>query len=101
MAQPYGTAADIYSFGLIAWEIYEAKRPYPRGWSLPELLSHVAHNNERPAISEKVPCDLCCALTRESVYVCVMCVYELLCLCLWCEATADLLLRSCHQRLRC
>lgn len=71
MAQPYGTAADIYSFGLIAWEIYEAKRPYPRGWSLPELLSHVAHNNERPAISEKVPCDLCCALTRESVYVCV------------------------------
>lgn len=67
MAQPYGTSADMYSFGLIAWEIYEAKRPYPRGWSLPELLSHVAHNGERPAISEKVRLSWCTSVLHCAV----------------------------------
>lgn len=47
------TRADIYSLGLILWEIYNAQTPYMHVGSVTELESRVM-SGERPSISEEI-----------------------------------------------
>lgn len=44
----------MYSFALVVWEIYAVRRPFPRGWTLLELLQHVGLNGQRPEMSDEV-----------------------------------------------
>ena len=50
--QPYNQKADVYSFGIILWELAANKKPYD-GMNRDEFYSRVVHGGERPAIDNK------------------------------------------------
>mmetsp|Transcript_9830 Transcript_9830/g.19323 ORF Transcript_9830/g.19323 Transcript_9830/m.19323 type:complete len:524 (-) Transcript_9830:262-1833(-) len=45
---------DVYSFGILLWEVIHRDRPHP-DWSLPELFREVASRGWRPSIEPDVP----------------------------------------------
>ncbi|CAI5437960.1 unnamed protein product [Caenorhabditis angaria] len=45
----YDMKSDIYSIGIIMWQILSRQEPYPNVDSLAQLVYHVAGNNNRPA----------------------------------------------------
>lgn len=55
--QPYNQKADVYSFGIILWELVAFKKPYD-GMNREEFYNRVVHGGERPAINKKWPEDL-------------------------------------------
>uniref|UniRef100_A0A7S2LY51 Protein kinase domain-containing protein n=1 Tax=Skeletonema marinoi TaxID=267567 RepID=A0A7S2LY51_9STRA len=56
--QPYNQKADVYSFGIILWELVANKKPYD-GMNRDEFYSRVVHGGERPVINNKKwPVDL-------------------------------------------
>lgn len=55
--RPYNQKADVYSFGIILWELVAFKKPYD-GMNREEFYSRVVHGGERPAINKKWPEDL-------------------------------------------
>jgi len=55
--QPYNQKADVYSFGIILWELVTLEKPY-EGMSRLEFYSRVVHGGERPLINKKWPEDL-------------------------------------------
>mmetsp|Transcript_28507 Transcript_28507/g.53870 ORF Transcript_28507/g.53870 Transcript_28507/m.53870 type:complete len:409 (+) Transcript_28507:385-1611(+) len=55
--QPYNQKADVYSFGIILWELVAFKKPYD-GMNREEFYSRVVHGGERPLINKKWPEDL-------------------------------------------
>eukprot|EP00986_Skeletonema_menzelii_P002740 scaffold771_cov147-Skeletonema_menzelii.AAC.8 len=50
--QPYNQKADVYSFGIILWELAANKKPYD-GMNRDEFYSRVVHGGERPVITNK------------------------------------------------
>jgi serine/threonine protein kinase len=50
--QPYNQKADVYSFGIILWELVANKKPYD-GMNRDEFYSRVVHGGERPPINNK------------------------------------------------
>jgi len=49
---PYNQSADVYSFGLILWQIIHLKKPFPdHDYSMIEV--QVMHGNERPLIDHR------------------------------------------------
>ncbi|KAL7502973.1 hypothetical protein ACHAXN_001201, partial [Cyclotella atomus] len=55
--QPYNQKADVYSFGIILWELVAFKKPYD-GMNRDEFYSRVVRGGERPPLNKKWPEDL-------------------------------------------
>jgi len=51
---PYNAAADVYSFGIILWEINSGKKPF-EGLNRESFYEQVVHGGERPPIKSKWP----------------------------------------------
>lgn len=47
--KPYGFAADVYSFGLLLWNLCSLKTPFGKYISLDKLESRVMIKGERPS----------------------------------------------------
>mmetsp|Transcript_11299 Transcript_11299/g.15654 ORF Transcript_11299/g.15654 Transcript_11299/m.15654 type:complete len:221 (+) Transcript_11299:468-1130(+) len=54
---PYNQKADVYSFGIILWELNAYKKPYD-GMNKEEFYERVVEGNERPMINKKWPEEL-------------------------------------------
>jgi hypothetical protein len=55
--QPYNHKADVYSFGVILWELLTKKKPY-EGMNRSLLYERVIMGGERPLLNKKWPRDL-------------------------------------------
>lgn len=51
--ESYDCSADVYSFGLVTFEIFASRRPYPTSWAFPQLWKQVALSHHRPEIAEE------------------------------------------------
>mmetsp|Transcript_27046 Transcript_27046/g.64980 ORF Transcript_27046/g.64980 Transcript_27046/m.64980 type:complete len:199 (+) Transcript_27046:1-597(+) len=56
-SKPYNQKADVYSFGIILWELVALKKPYD-GMNREEFYYRVVHGGERPVVNKKWPEDL-------------------------------------------
>lgn len=54
MHKKYGLSADVYSFGLVLWEICALKEPFGN-FSLKQLQEKVVYGSTRPKLSSKWP----------------------------------------------
>jgi serine/threonine protein kinase len=54
-AESYDLSADVYSFSLVLYEIYAAKRPYSLDWQMPQLFRFIAMEDQRPDTSGLPP----------------------------------------------
>ena len=54
---PYNYTADVYSFGIILWELNSGKKPY-EGLNRELFYERIVHGGERPPVSRKWPADL-------------------------------------------
>mmetsp|Transcript_23620 Transcript_23620/g.37358 ORF Transcript_23620/g.37358 Transcript_23620/m.37358 type:complete len:397 (-) Transcript_23620:188-1378(-) len=52
--ESYGTAADTYSFGVLAWQILTLKIPF-KGVTTDTFMDRVVNGNERPPIPKRWP----------------------------------------------
>jgi len=59
---PYNHKADVYSFGIIFWELNACKKPY-EGMSKDEFYQEVVHGGLRPEIHKKWPTELASLIT--------------------------------------
>lgn len=55
---PYNHKADVYSFGMILWELNAAKKPFV-GLNREMFYERVVHGGERPSLNKKWPPELC------------------------------------------
>jgi serine/threonine protein kinase len=53
--QAYDESADLYSFGIVLWELMTHKDPYPEINTFGEMLEKVCKQHHRPAIPESCP----------------------------------------------
>lgn len=56
-ALPYNFTADVYSFGIILWELNAFKKPF-EGLNRELFYERIVHGGERPPISRKWPQEL-------------------------------------------
>jgi serine/threonine protein kinase len=56
-ALPYNWGADVYSFGIILWELNASKKPY-EGLNRELFYERVVHGGERPVLNRKWPQEL-------------------------------------------
>jgi len=59
---PYNHKADVYSFGIIFWELNACRKPY-EGMSKEEFYVEVVHGGLRPEIHKKWPTELASLIT--------------------------------------
>ena len=57
-ALPYNHKADVYSFGIILWEMNSMKKPF-HGLNRELFYERIVHGGERPPMSKKWPSELC------------------------------------------
>ena len=57
-ALPYNHKADVYSFGVILWELNTTKKPF-EGLNREMFYERVVHGEERPPMNKKWPQELC------------------------------------------
>jgi serine/threonine protein kinase len=69
---------DVYSFGIILWELIARELPF-QGMTLKEMVEAVSKHDVRPDVPDKCSDDLRVVITR-CVYVCV-CVRACVCTC--------------------
>lgn len=55
---PYNHKADVYSFGIILWELNVGKKPF-QGLNREQYYETVVHGGERPPLNKKWPDELC------------------------------------------
>lgn len=55
---PLSTKADVYSFGIILWELVTCETPYPDINDLKEVYDEIVVNGKRPPIPENCPIKL-------------------------------------------
>ena len=56
-SRPYNHKADVYSFGIILWELLSFKKPFV-GYGLDKFYDQVVNNGVRPNVDSKWPKDL-------------------------------------------
>ena len=56
-ALPYNYSADVYSFGIILWELNAFKKPF-EGLNRDLFYERIVHGGERPPLNRKWPPDL-------------------------------------------
>lgn len=54
---PYNMLTDVYSFGILLWEMTSLKQPF-KGFSPRDHSERVIYGNERPKVSQSWPLDL-------------------------------------------
>lgn len=54
MGRKLSPAADVYSFGIMLWEVVNGRSPF-EGWTAPQVLKRVLAENWRPAYGPDVP----------------------------------------------
>jgi serine/threonine protein kinase len=54
---PYNHKADVYSFGIILWEMNAEKKPFD-GINRETFFERVVHGGERPSLNRKWPKEL-------------------------------------------
>lgn len=59
---PYNASVDVYSFGIILWELNTGKKPF-EGLNRELFYERVVHGGERPAINRKWPAALTSLIT--------------------------------------
>mmetsp|Transcript_6626 Transcript_6626/g.14731 ORF Transcript_6626/g.14731 Transcript_6626/m.14731 type:complete len:1307 (-) Transcript_6626:5-3925(-) len=52
-----GTKVDVYSYGLVLWQIMYCKPPHPRNWTVPKLFYEVRYNKYRPKFYADIQVD--------------------------------------------
>lgn len=62
--RPYNEACDVYSFGLLLWQIYECVTPFDK-FDYEKLADLVMHCNERPIVNSKCPPGIESLMTRS------------------------------------
>ena len=55
---PYNYSADVYSFGIVLWELNASKKPF-EGLNRDLFYERIVHGGERPPLSRKWPRELC------------------------------------------
>lgn len=55
---PYNHKADVYSFGIILWEMNAGKKPFV-GLNRESFYERIVHGGERPSLNKKWPLELC------------------------------------------
>lgn len=54
LGHDYGVQAEMYSFGMFLYEMYEMKKPF-MGYSAKQILNQVIKGGERPKFSNEIP----------------------------------------------
>ena len=54
---PYNFSADVYSFGIILWELNASKKPF-EGLNRDLFYERIVHGGERPPLNRKWPREL-------------------------------------------
>mmetsp|Transcript_10143 Transcript_10143/g.15296 ORF Transcript_10143/g.15296 Transcript_10143/m.15296 type:complete len:332 (-) Transcript_10143:1333-2328(-) len=62
--RPYGKASDMYSFGLVAWEILSLEKPFAL-MNSKDLASQVYEHHHRPKVNRRWPAELQSVLLRS------------------------------------
>ena len=62
--RPYGKASDMYSFGLVAWEILSLEKPFAL-MNSKDLASQVYEHHQRPKVNRRWPAVLQSVLLRS------------------------------------
>ena len=60
---PYNHKADVYSFGIILWELNALKKPF-EGLDRDQFYARVVHGGERPIPNRKWPEELVSLMTE-------------------------------------
>jgi serine/threonine protein kinase len=60
---PYNFTADVYSFGIILWELNAGKKPY-EGLNRELFYERIVHGGERPSLGRKWPSELTSLITE-------------------------------------